>query len=498
MQTQDLTAKEKALEFETRPFIGGNFVAPASDATFETENPATARKLVEFPDCDEADVDAAVAAARKAFDSGWRLMAPAARKAVLLEFSRHIGEEAEDLALLDSLEMGKPIAMALGEMELAAAFTQFYAELADKIYGETAPADPDEALSMTIPEPCGVVGVITPWNFPVATAATALAPALAAGNSVVLKPSEHSPSSALRLAEIAMRAGLPEGVFNVVPGRGPSAGAALARHVDVDKLHFTGSTAVGRQLMVYAGQSNGKPVMLETGGKSPQIVFADAADIEGIGAALAAATFANSGQVCVARTRLIVERSVRDAIVQAITQEAGSVFSIGDPLSLDASFGPISSRKQYERVENYLQVGREEGAEEIDVPLGGESCDEGYFVTPRIFACASPDWRIAQEEIFGPVMSMLTFDDEAEALALANRTQYGLAATVWTLDLARGRRFARDLVAGRVDIRSTGEGIGAFIQLTAEPFGGSGHGPIGGIQGLDPYLRRKAIQFITA
>ena len=277
----------------------------------------------------------------------------------------------------------------------------------------------------------------------------AIAPALAAGNTLVVKPSEQSPSSVQKLAEIAVEAGLPAGVFNVVLGRGITAGAALASHPDVNKLHFTGSTQVGRQLMVYAGQSNGKPVMLELGGKSPQIVFQDVADLPNLGAALAEAAFYNSGQLCVAKTRLLVHENVKEQVIDAIKTETKNVFTIGSPLDETTTFGPISSHKHYDRVRGYINLGQEEGAQRHLLTLTGTQPNKGYFVQPVLFDNTQNTMRIAQEEIFGPILSVISFRTDEEALRLANGVSYGLAATAWTKDLGRARRFARDLDAGR-------------------------------------------------
>ena len=300
--------KAEAISFNTSAFVGGDYLASTNKESFTTHNPATENPLAVFADGNEAVIDQAVASARSAFKT-WRHLSPDKRQSLLLRFAERIEAERNTLALLDCLEMGKPISMALEEVDDAAGFLRYNAELIDKVYGEIAPADSTTTLALSQAEPRGVVGIISPWNFPLPTAMTALAPALAAGNTVLIKPSEQTPSSMLKLAEIAIEAGLPAGVLNVVPGLGITAGAALASHNDIDMLHFTGSVPVGRQLMVYAGQSNGKPVMLELGGKSPQIVFEDAADLPNLGRAIAEAAFYNSGQLCVAKTRLLVHEN---------------------------------------------------------------------------------------------------------------------------------------------------------------------------------------------
>jgi acyl-CoA reductase-like NAD-dependent aldehyde dehydrogenase len=485
-----------ALHFDTRPVIGDGPLTVHAVRHFDTVDPSRNHTLATFPDADAACVDRAVRQARQAFGS-WRRTAPDRRKALLLAWTVLVRREADTLALMNSLEMGKPIGAARAELAAGADLLQFYAELADKIYGELTPTDSGHLLAMTQREPRGVVGVITPWNFPVNTALCALAPALAAGNTVVLKPSEVSPSSALRLARLALEAGLPPGVLNVVPGRGATAGAALARHADVDKLHFTGSTAVGRRLMVDAGESNGKPVMLETGGKSAQIVFDSAAGLPGLGEALAQAAFTNSGQLCVARTRLLVQAGALDRVLDALHAATATAYVAGDPLDEAVNFGPLCSRTQAERVRGYLGLAADDGATLQPLPIDGRPLPGSQYVPPTLVLAARPGMRIAQEEVFGPVLCVLPFRDEAEAVALANGVPYGLAATAWTTDLGQARRLARDLDAGRVDIRMSGAPGASLAALTAEPFGGSGHGPLGGLRGLDPYLRSKGIQFIT-
>jgi len=489
-------ARAQSLRFPTAAFVDGAEQGSAGSETFETINPATAGRLALFPDSNGADVDAAVRAARGAL-ACWRRLAPMRRKQLLLDLADAMRREHETLALYDSLEMGKPISQAIDEALAAADFLQYYAEMADKILGDVTPMAVDTGLAMTLLEPRGVVGVITPWNFPMMTALSAIAPALAAGNTVVQKPSEHAPSSSLHLAALAAGVGIAPGVLNVLPGMGASTGRALALHRDIDKLHFTGSGAVGRQLMIYAGESNGKPVILETGGKSPQIVFADAVDIAGLGEVLVAEAFSNAGQICVSRTRLLVQECAREAVVAAIRKGAGSVFRIGDPLDSAVSFGPVSSRKQFDRVKSYLALGEREANDVISDSLPGEPTDGGYFIQPTLLDGVQPNARVAREEIFGPVLAIMTFRDESEAVAIANGTDYGLAATVWTRDMARGQRLARAVDAGRIDIRSGTAQGSSLAHLSAEPFRGSGHGVLGGPRGLDPYLRCKGVQFIT-
>lgn len=489
--------RAKKATFETKPFINGDYSQPTGSDIFETENPANCEKLAVFTSGDVSDIDSAVVAARKAFRNGWQQLAPEKRKALLLAVANQVELERETLALLDCLEMGMPISMALEQVDGAISFLRFNAELADKIYGEIAPANTATTLAMSIKQPRGVVGVISPWNFPLLTAMIAIAPALATGNTLVVKPSEQAPSSLLKLAEIACNASLPNGVLNIVPGLGIIAGAALASHMDIDKLHFTGSTAVGRQLMVYAGQSNAKSVMLELGGKSPQIVFEDAADIKGLGATLAQSAFYNSGQLCVARTRLIVHENIKEQILESIRQETKSVFTIGNPLDEKTTFGPIASKKQFKRVNDYLDIGKKEGADMQTLNTSGATPESGFFLQPTIFNNAHNTMRICQEEIFGPLMSVISFKTDEEATHIANDVNYGLAATAWTKDLGRGRRLARDLKVGSLEIRAAVSGGASPNALTEEPFGASGHGAVGGRRGLDAYMRLKAVQIIT-
>lgn len=494
--TQQWHKNADNIRFNTNAFIGGDYQPICGKQLFSTINPANNQLLAEFNDADSHTIDSAVASARKAF-AQWRHCAPDQRKAHLFAIADGLEQARDSIALLDTLEMGMPISMALEQVDGAAAFLRYNAELIDKVYGEIAPADNATLLALSQPEPRGVVGIISPWNYPLIAAILAIAPALAAGNCVVVKPSELSPSSVLKLAEIASQAGLPDGVFNAVPGLGITAGAAIARHPDIDKLHFTGSTQVGRQLMQYAGESNGKSLMLELGGKSPQIVFDDAVDIKGLGTAIAQSAFYNSGQICVAKTRLLVQDSIKEQVLASIKKEITQAFCVGNPLDEHTSFGPIASQKQYDHINHYIKTGQQEGADLHRLALSGDMPSTGNFIQPVLFDNAHNNMRIAQEEIFGPVLSVISFNNEAEALQLANGVSFGLAASVWTKDLGRARRFARDLDAGEISICATTTPAIQPASLSVEPFGASGFGVLAGRRGLEAYQRTKAVQIIT-
>jgi aldehyde dehydrogenase (NAD+) len=427
--------------------IGGKWVNSVSGKTFATQNPATGETICQVAEGDRADIDLAVAAARKAFESGpWPKMSPSERSRLLCKLADAIESRLDELAALESLDNGKPITDALtADLPLTLQCYRYYAGWADKLYGQTLPIS-SEYFSYTRHEPIGVVGQIIPWNFPLLMQAWKWGPALACGNTVVLKPAEQTPLTALRVARLAQEVGFPDGVINVVPGYGPTAGAALSGHMDVDKIAFTGETSTGKIVMTAAAQSNLKRVSLELGGKSPNIVFADAdldAAIEGAYFGL----FFNQGQCCCAGSRLFVQDAIYDEFVQKITARARSR-KVGDPFQTDTEQGPQVSQEQFDRVMGYIEAGRNDGAKML---VGGSRVGErGYFIQPTVFCDVKDEMTIAREEIFGPVMSILRFKDVEEVLERGNRTLYGLAAAVWTRDIQKALRMANGLRAGTV------------------------------------------------
>jgi len=471
-----------------RLFIGGEWVDAASGARFPTLNPATGEVIAEIAEAGERDVDAAVEAARRAFEGPWRTMDAADRGALLWRIADALEARASDLARLESLDNGKPIREAQIDLRQVVDVFRYYAGWTTKLHGETLPVR-GNILNYTLREPVGVVGAIIPWNFPLTMAAWKVAPALACGNTVVLKPAEQTPLTALELAAIAAEVGLPAGVLNVLPGYGETAGAALVRHPGVDKIAFTGSTAVGKVIMREAAETL-KKVSLELGGKSPNIIFADA-DLDAAVRGAFAGIFYNAGQCCTAGSRLLVEEAVHDAVMEKLLDRAKR-FEPGDPLDPKTRMGPLVSEEQLARVLGYIERGRAEGVEPV---VGGRRAtyqgeEKGYWVEPTIFDRVRPDHTIAQEEIFGPVLATLVFRDEDEAVDIANRTIYGLAAGIWTRDLKRAHRVAGRLQSGTVWINT-------YHPLDpATPFGGykqSGYGRELGAYALDLYTQVKSV-----
>ncbi|MDT3711638.1 MAG: aldehyde dehydrogenase [Pseudomonadaceae bacterium] len=485
----DWQQRARDLRIEGRAFIQGEYTAAADGAQFDCISPIDGRLLAQVASCDQADAERAVASARAAFDAGsWAQLAPAKRKAIMIRFAELLEAHAEELALLETLDMGKPIGDSLTvDIPGAARALRWSGEAIDKVYDEVAPT-PHDQLGLVTREPVGVVAAIVPWNFPLMMACWKLGPALATGNSVVLKPSEKSPLTAIRIARLAIEAGIPAGVLNVLPGYGHTVGKALALHMDVDTLVFTGSTRVAKQLMIYAGESNMKRVWLEAGGKSPNIVFADAPDLQAAAQAAAGAIAFNQGEVCTAGSRLLVERSIKARFLPMVV-EALKGWKPGNPLDPATNVGALVDSQQLNTVLGYIDAGRQAGAQ---VLIGGQRTLEetgGLYVEPTIFDGVDNAMKIAQEEIFGPVLSVISFDSAEEAVAIANDTPYGLAAAVWTADLSKAHRTARALRAGSVWVNQYDGG-----DMTA-PFGGfkqSGNGRDKSLHAFDKYTELKA------
>ncbi|UCF19368.1 MAG: aldehyde dehydrogenase family protein [Gemmatimonadota bacterium] len=474
------------IQLQTQLFIDGQFVDSANGSTFEVENPAEAAALASVAEAKEADIDRAVRAARAAFDSdAWQRL-PARERGRLLHRLADLAEaDIDALARIETLQNGKPYFESRHiDLPEAIAVLRYYAGWADKIQGETLPAA-DGMFNDTRREPLGVVGAIVPWNFPLLLAVWKIAPALACGNTVVLKPAEETPLTALKLAELAARAGFPAGAINVVPGFGPSAGGALVRHPGVDKIAFTGSTEVGREIMRAASESL-KPVSLELGGKSPNIVFADA-DLKAAVRGVTTGIFYGKGEVCAAGSRLFVEAGIHDEFMEQIVDRARKM-TPGDPFDKGTRLGALVSKQQLDRVLHYVQAGVSEGAELL---TGGVRVDRpGYFVEAAVFDKVKPEMTIAQEEIFGPVLAGLTFEDVDQAIALGNQTIYGLAAGVWTRDIKKAHRVAHGLRAGTVWVNT----FNRYDPTT--PFGGykqSGFGRDLGMHALDGYTQVKSV-----
>lgn len=468
--------------------IDGERRAASDGATMDVISPADGRMLTTMPRGTSDDAQAAISAARRAFDDGrWSDLAPAARKAVLLRWADLIEAHAMEIAVLGVRNNGTEIGMALKAEPLSAAATiRYYAEAADKLHGEIAPTGP-ATLGLVHREPAGVVGAIVPWNFPLMIGAWKLGPALAAGCTVVLKPAETASLTLLRIAELALDAGMPAGVLNVVTGEGSVVGAAIAESHDVDVLVFTGSGATGRRLLEASARSNLKRVYLELGGKSPNIVFADAPDLDEAAKVSANGIFRNSGQVCIAGSRILVERGIHDAFVDKLAAVA-NVMKVGDPLDPATSAGAINSQAQLEQNLAFVAEARQAGRR---IVTGGTRILEGtggFYMAPTIVAGVHPEDRLAREEVFGPVLAVMPFDTEDEAIALANATDYGLAAAVWTANLSRAHRMVRRIKAGIVHVNTYG---GSDLTV---PLGGvrqSGNGHDKSLHAFDKYLDLK-------
>ncbi len=439
------------LNVDTALFIDGNFVNPKKGNKFENLNPATGKPLNEMARASNEDVDAAVANAKAVFKGGaWSRMAPRDRMEVLYKFGQLIEENAIQFALIDTLDMGKSISEMLTiDVPFSAHTFQYYAETIDKIEGTVTNTEYN-ALHYITREPLGVVGCIVPWNYPLMMAAWKIAPALAAGNSVILKPAEQSPMSGLLLGKLFMEAGGPAGVLNVINGFGEDVGKALALHMDVAKIAFTGSTEVGKLMMVYSGQSNMKRVTTECGGKTPQIIMADTESLDNAVEYAVNGIYGNQGEVCNAGSRLLVQSSIYDEFVSKFIVKTKSSYSPGDPLDPATTMGPMVTREQQDRVIGYIDVGKAEGAK---LEFGGgipAGQPQGYFVEPTMFTGVNNDMKIAREEIFGPVVCVLPFDDLDDAISIANDTIYGLAASIWTSNLKTAHRMVKEIEAGIV------------------------------------------------
>jgi gamma-glutamyl-gamma-aminobutyraldehyde dehydrogenase len=487
----DFHSQAKKLKFETRAFIDGKFVPAQSGKTFATLNPATGQKLADVSEGDVADVDLAVAAAKRAFEKGsWSKMAPRERKKVLLKLADLIEANLPELAVMETADSGKPISDAIGvDLPDTIETLRWHAEAVDKIYDQISPA-PHDVVSMIVREPIGVVGTVLPWNFPLFVAMWKIAPALAGGNSLVVKPAEQTPLTTLRLAALAAEAGIPEGVFNVVPGFGETAGQRIGRHMDIGCVSFTGSGEVGRYFLKYSAESNMKRIVLECGGKSPAIVMSDASNMKALADNVASGILFCQGENCSAGSRLIVHKDAKDRVLEALVPTFKS-WTVGDPLKKETKIGAMIEKQHLDKVLSYIDIGKKEGGK---IALGGNRILEetgGYFVEPTIFDGVNNSMRIAREEIFGPVLSVITFSDTEEAVRIANDTSYGLAASLYTDDLNTAHKVARAIRAGTVSINCYSEGD------MAVPFGGYKESGFGGkdksLMAHDQYTETKTI-----
>jgi aldehyde dehydrogenase (NAD+) len=484
----DYTPETAAAEFLRKPhqlLIDGKRLPSSSGRTFKSLNPATEQVIATIAEGNEADVDRAVAAARRAFEGPWRTMRPAERGHLLLKWAELLKRHADEIVEIESLDGGKPVSATLRQDFPAAIDTlTYYAGWADKISGDVVPTR-DDALTYTVREPVGVVAAIVPWNFPLMIGMWKLAPALACGCTIVMKPAELTSLSALRIGELALEAGIPPGVLNIVTGPGRVVGDALVNHPDVDKVTFTGSPGVGRGIMKGAA-SNFKRISLELGGKSANVIFDDA-NLDAAAKAAAAGIFFNAGQVCSAGSRVLVQEGAYDEVVERLTARAKAL-RMGDLLDRNTSLGPVISEKQMKSILDYVDIGRNEGASLV---TGGERIGKrGYFISPAVFAGVKHEMRISQEEIFGPVVSVIKFKDEADALRIANGTAYSLAAGVWSRDILRAQRFAKRARAGTVWINTYGY---TDVRL---PWGGerdSGLGREHGTAAIENFTEPKAV-----
>ncbi len=488
LSLESVQSQVAGLNFRSQAFINGKYVPSASGKTFDNINPATGKVINKVAAGDKEDVDRAVKAARDAFEKGsWSNMAPSDRKKVLQRFADLIDKHNTELALLETLDMGKPIRDSHKiDIPLSAQCIRWYAEAIDKLYDEIAPTG-YEAVSLMRRVPLGVVAAVVPWNFPLLMSSWKIGPALATGNSLILKPAEQSPLTAIRVAELAAEAGIPEGVFNVVPGFGETAGQALGRHMDVDCVTFTGSAEVGKYFLKYSGESNMKHVSLECGGKTPNIIMADCPDLDAAATAAAWGIFFNQGEVCNAGSRLIVEESIKDKVLAKV-MEVGKKLQPGDPLDPKTSMGAMVDKTQMERVLGYIDRGKKEGARLVFGGNRARNESGGYYIEPTVFDSVDNKMAIAQEEIFGPVLSTISFKSPEEAVKIGNDSIYGLAAAVWTKDITKAFKAARGLRAGVVWVNCFDNGH------ISSPFGGfkqSGFGRDKSLHAMNKYTEIK-------
>lgn len=484
---QEYAALARDLSFPTQAFIDGQFVSAMSGRTFTTRNPATGEILASLPDCDIADVELAVNAARQAFSRGyWRYQAPADRKQVLLKLAALIEQEAEKLAILESLDSGKPVGECLAvDVPETAHILKWHAEAIDKLYDHSAPTS-HETMALVVREPIGVVGCVLPWNFPLLMLAWKIGPALAAGCSVIVKPAEQTSLTTLRVAELALQAGIPAGVLNIVTGSGKEVGEPIGLHRDIDMVSFTGSTVTGRRFLRYAADSNLKKVVLECGGKNPAIVFDDVEDLHKVAEHILNGAFWNMGENCSATSRLLVQDTVKEKLLAIISQKMNS-WTQGNPLDPANRLGTMIDDVHFRKVKEYLEIARQEG---LSILHGGKT-EQDIYVQPTVIDGVTPDSVLFQEEIFGPVLCVTTFSNEDQAITLANDTSYGLAASVYTDNLRRAIRVSREVRAGTVTVNCFGEGD------ATTPFGGYKESGFGGrdksIFAHDQYTELKTI-----
>ena len=487
---EEYRALADRITFSVNPFINGKFVKPLSGNTLETINPATEGVLATVAACGSDDVDAAVTAAQRAFDSGkWSRLHPGERKEIILKLAHLIEKNQHELAVLESLESGKPISECqITDLPETISALKWHAEAADKIYDQISPSN-ESGIGLIVREPIGVVGAVLPWNFPLMMLAWKIGPALATGNSVIVKPAEQTSLTTLRVAELAFEAGIPAGVLNVLTGLGPDVGEPMGRHHGIGSISFTGSTEVGRFFLEFSAQSNLKKITLECGGKNPAVVLADAKNLDNIAKQITFSALWNMGQNCTANSRLIVHKDVKQSLLEKVLKEFDS-WKTGDPLDPSNQLSSIISKSQYDKILSYIDISVKEGA---DLIYGGNAIKSGngFFIEPTIFDNVTPNMTIAKEEIFGPVLGIMSVDSDAQAIALANDTCYGLQASLFTSNVANAHRSARALQAGTVSVNCYGEGD------ISTPFGGyktSGFGgQDNGFSAHDQYTETKTI-----